>query len=70
MLIHQNLLKKVDLASWSSEFDKLDISKLESTQVDLKKLCDAVDKEVVKKDMYDESVKKGNAIKLTLLWFS
>ena len=38
MLIHQNLLKKVDLASWSSEFDKLDISKLESTPVDLKKI--------------------------------
>ena len=33
--------------------------------VDLKKLSDVVDKKVVKKDMYDELVKKVDAIKTT-----
>ena len=41
--------KKVDLASLQSEIDKLDIGKLETTPADLKKLSDAVDKEILKK---------------------
>ena len=36
-----------------------------SVPVDLKKLSDVVDKEVVKKDVYDELVKKVNAIQTT-----
>ena len=51
--------KKVDLASLKSEIDKLDIGKLETTSVDLSKLSDAVKKEVVKKTVYDELVKKS-----------
>ena len=54
--------KKVDLASLKSEIYKLDVDKLETTPVDLKRLNDVVDKEVVKKDMYDEFIKKVNAI--------
>ena len=42
--------KKVDLASLKLEIDKCDIGKLETTPVDLKRLSDVVDKEVVKKD--------------------
>ena len=41
---YRNLLKKVYLASLKSEIDKLDIGKLETTPVDLKKLSDVVDK--------------------------
>ena len=41
----------VDLASLKLENDKWDIDNLETTAVDLKKLSDAVDKEVVKKKM-------------------
>ena len=33
--------------------------------VDLKNISDGFDKEVVKKDVYDEVVKKNNAIKTT-----
>ena len=42
-------IKKFDLASLKSEIDKLDIDKLETTQVDLSKLSDVVKNEVVKK---------------------
>ena len=38
------------------EIDKLDIGKLETTLVNLKKISDAVDNEVVKKDVYDKLV--------------
>ena len=33
LLIHQNLLKKVDLASFKSNVDKLDIDKLKMHQL-------------------------------------
>ena len=36
--IYQNLLEKVDLASFKSKIDKLDIGKLEITPFDLNKL--------------------------------
>ena len=35
---------------------------MESVPVDFKKLSDVVDKKVVKKDVYDELVKKVNAV--------
>ena len=59
------IAKKIDLASLKSEIDKLDIGKLETSPVDLKILSDVVDKEVFKKDVYDELVKKVNAIQTT-----
>ena len=43
--------------------DKLDVDKLQPVLADLKKLSDVVDKEVVKKDVYDELVKNVNDIK-------
>ena len=63
---------KVDLASFKSEFDKLDIDKLEkvptglkslkivvdkTVPVDLSKLSDAVKNDVVKKDIYNAKIK-------------
>ena len=52
----------VDLASWTSAIDKLDIDELETTPVNLSKLSDLVKNEVFKKTAYDELVKKINAI--------
>ena len=43
------------------ETDKLGNGKLETTPVDLKKLSDVVDEEVVKKNLYDELIKNVNA---------
>ena len=61
-LIHRNLLKKVDLASLNSEIDKLDISQLETTPVDLSKLSDVLENEVAKKTEYNELVERVSAI--------
>ena len=44
VLIHKNLLKKVDLASLKSEVDKLDIDKLEKVPTGLNSLKSKVDK--------------------------
>ena len=57
-----NVFKKTDLASLKSEFDRLDIDKLESTPVDLIKLTNEVKNEVVEKTVYDQLVKKVDAI--------
>ena len=46
------------LNSLKSKVDKLDIGKLETTQVDLSKLCNVVKNCVVKPSEYDELVKK------------
>ena len=46
------------LNSLKSKVDKLDIGKLETTQVDLSKLCNVVKNYVVKPSEYDELVKK------------
>ena len=46
--------KNVDLASLKSETDKLDISKLETTPVDLSKLSDAVQHKDVKRTVNDK----------------
>ena len=51
--------KEADLASIKSDIDDLDIDKLKIVPVDLHKLSNVVEKEVAKKDMYDELVKKG-----------
>ena len=44
MLIHQNLLKKVDLADLNSDVDKLDIEKLKIIPTNLSNLESRVDK--------------------------
>ena len=46
------LAKKVDLASLKSEFDKLNIDKLETTSVDSSKLSNGVKTEIAKKDVF------------------
>ena len=57
--------RKVYLAGFKSETDKSDIDKLETTPVGLSKLSDAVKNEFIKKTVYDELVKKVNAIHTT-----
>ena len=47
--------------------DKLDVDKLQSVPVDSKKLSDAVEKDVVKKNLYDELVKKLMLFRLLIL---
>ena len=44
MLIHQNLLKKVNLANLKSIVDKLDIDKLKNVPTNLSNLKSKVDK--------------------------
>ena len=53
-----NFAKKIDLASFKSEIDKLDIGKFKTTPADLGKLSDAVKNGVVKKTVCDELIKK------------
>ena len=45
-----------------SKVDKLDVGKFKPVPVDLKKLSDVAEKEFVKKTVYDELVKKVDAI--------
>ena len=54
-----------NLAILKSEIDKLDIDKLVPAPVDLSKLSDVVKNNVVKKTVYDKSVKKVNNIDTT-----
>ena len=46
------------LCNLKSKVDKLDVDKLAPVPTDLSKLSDLVKKKVVKKDVYDELVKK------------
>ena len=57
--------QKIDLASWKSEINKIDIGNLETAVVDLSKLSDVIKHEVVKMSVYEELVKKVNAIQTT-----
>ena len=61
IVVLSKFTKKVDLASSKSEIDKLDIGKLEVTPADLSKLIE-VKNSIVKKTVYDELIKKVNAI--------
>ena len=54
--------KKVDLASLKLDVDELDIDKLKTVPVDLSKLSNVVDNDVVKKTVFDKLVAKVNAI--------
>ena len=57
MLIHWNLLKKVDLANLKFKNDKLNVVELETTPADLSKLSNVAKNKVVKKTEYDELIK-------------
>ena len=50
------------LNSFKYKADRLDVDKLKPVPVDLKKLSEVVEKEVVKKTKYNELVKKVYAI--------
>ena len=56
--------KKFDLANLKSYIDKLDIVKWKSTTIDLSKLGNVVNNDVVKKDVYDELVRKVNELQI------
>ena len=45
-----------------SKVDKLDVDNLKPVPTNLKKINDVIEKEVVKNGMYDELIKKFNAI--------
>ena len=51
------------LSNLKIKVDKLDVDKLVLLPVDIKKLIDAVDKQVLKKYAYDEIVKNVNTSK-------
>ena len=57
-----NLAAKLDLASLKVEVDKIDVDKVKIFLVDLRKLSNAVNNDVVKKTVYDRLVAKVNAI--------
>ena len=54
-----------NLSYLKSKVDKLDVDKSVPVPVDLSKLIDVVKEDVVKKNEYDELVKKVNAIQTT-----
>ena len=53
---------KGNLANLKTEFDKLDIDKLEPVPVDVSKLSDVAKNDVVKKAVYDKLVAKVDNI--------
>ena len=57
-----NLASKLNLSKSKAEVDKKDVGKLKSVLVDLSKLSNVVDNEVVKKAVYDKLVAKADAI--------
>ena len=57
-----NLAFKSDLAMLKAEVDKIYVDKLKTVPIDLSKLSNVVDDEVVKKTVYDKLVAKLNDI--------
>ena len=55
--------KNIDFACLTLDFYRLYIDKLQTTFVDLYELSNVVEKQVAKRDLYHELVKKGNAIR-------
>ena len=55
-----NLAAKLDLASLKAEVDKIDIDKLKTVFVDVSKLSNEVNNEIVKKTAYDKLAAKSN----------
>ena len=56
-----------NLSQLKSKFNKLDIGKLETTPVDLSKLCNVLNNDVAKKTEYDELVKRLMLFSLLML---
>ena len=63
--IHKSKNARNGLSNLKSKIDKLDFRELETTPVDLSKLCDVVKNRVVKKTEYNELVRKFNNINTT-----
>ena len=57
-----NLSAKSDLASLKVQVDEIDVDKLNTVPVDLSKLNNVVNNDVIKKTLYDKLVTKVNAI--------
>ena len=57
-----NLALKSNLAKLKDEIDKIDADKLKTIPIDLRKLSNVVNNEVVKKTVYDKLVAKVNDI--------
>ena len=57
-----NLALKSNLAKLKDEIDKIDADKLKTVPIDLRKLSNVVNNEVVKKTVYDKLVAKVNDI--------
>ena len=57
-----NLAFKLNLATLKAEVDKIYVDKLKTVPIDLSKLSNVVDDEVVKKTVYDKLVAKVNDI--------
>ena len=57
-----NLAVKSDLASLKAEVDKIDVEKLKTVLVDLSKLNNAVNHEIVEKIVHDKLIAKVNVI--------
>ena len=53
VFIHHLLLQKTELAFLKFNLDKLDIDKLAAVPVDLSKLSNVVENDVVQKDVYN-----------------
>ena len=60
------IVKETDLASLKADIDDLDIDKLKTVPVNLYKLSNVAENDAIKKTVYDEVVKKVNAIQTTL----
>ena len=52
-----NLKPEVDLLDFDNKLCELDANKLKAVHIDLKKLSDAVDKKLVKKDVYNAKIR-------------
>ena len=61
------LAAKSDLASLKAEVDKIDVEKLKAVPIDLSKLSNVVNNEVVKKIVYDKLVAKIIMTNMSLL---
>ena len=57
-----NLSAKSDLASLKAQVDEINVDKLNTVPVDLSKLNNVVNNDVIKKTLYDKLVTKVNAI--------
>ena len=62
-----NLAAKSDLDSLKAEIDKEDVDKLKTVPVDVSKLSNVINNDVVKKTMYNKLVAKVNSIDAS--WF-